>query len=160
MAKYNWNKLKIAFINGKYKTLKEFALLKKIPYKTLQQSAVGWVKEKQEKDRENIGKIGEEIRKRQTEAEITRILSRNERVLDAQDKLLEVYEQLSVEDIIEWAKKSPKAFVSLTAGLVNLQKVHRVAEGLDRENAGEGDGEAHKVIFEIVGAGGNGDEQN
>ena len=31
---------------------------------------------------------------------------------------------------------------------------------LDKENAGESEGEAHKVIFEIVGAGGNGDEQN
>lgn len=135
MAKYNWNKLKIAFINGDYKNLKDFSERKKIPYKTLQESAVGWTKEKREKDREKEGKIIEAVQKERVEKEISRYLSRNDRVLDAQDKLLEVYESLGVQEIVELAKKSPKAFVSLTAGLVNIQKVHRIAEGLDKENA-------------------------
>ena len=137
MAKHNWSKLKIAFINGNYKSLKDFAQKKNIPYKTLQQSAVGWVKEKQEKDREKTKKIQEEVYARQTEREISLILSRNDRVLNAEDKLLEVYESLSAKEIINLAKKTPKAFVSLTAGLVNLQKIHRVAEGLDKAGYGE-----------------------
>ena len=153
MAKYYWNKLKDQFMNGNYKNLKEFAQKKNIPYKTLQQSAVGWVKEKQEKDREKTEKIQEEVHARQTEQEINRILSRNEKVLNAEDKLLEVYEKLSADDIIQWAKKSPKAFVSLTSGLVNLQKIHRVAEGLDKADNKDGVDDAHKVVFEIVGLG-------
>ena len=52
MAKHNWSKLKIAFINGNYKSLKDFAEKRNISYKTLQQKAVGWVKEKQERERE------------------------------------------------------------------------------------------------------------
>lgn len=137
MAKYDWNRLKVAFINGNYKSLKDFAEKKRIPYKTIQQSAVGWVKEKQERDREKAKKIQEEVHVRQTEREISRILSRNDRVLNAEDKLLEVYESLSAKEIVELAKKTPKAFVSLTAGLVNLQKIHRVAEGLDKAGYGE-----------------------
>lgn len=137
MAKYNWNRLKIAFINGNYKSLKDFAEKKNISYKTLQERAVGWVKEKQGKEREKAAKIQEEVYARQTEQEIDRILSRNDRVLEAEDKLLEIYEKLTVQDIIELARKSPKAFVSLTAGLVNLQKIHRVAEGLDKVGNGE-----------------------
>jgi len=152
MAKYNWNKLKIAFINGDYKNLKDFSEKKKIPYKTLQESAVGWTREKKEKDRENIGEIENAVRERKIEREITRILSRNDRVLEAHDKLLEVYERLGVEDIIELAKKQPKAFVSLTSGLVNIQKVHRLAEGLDKTQGEYSNAEWHKVIFEIVGA--------
>lgn len=150
MAKYDWNRLKIAFINGKYKSLKDFAQKKNISYKTLQQSAVGWVKEKQEKDREKAEKIQEEVHARQTESEIIRILSRNDRILNAEDKLLEVYESLSAKDIIEWAKKSPKAFVSLTAGLVNLQKIHRVAEGLDKAGNGEDAGLALDKLCKAI----------
>lgn len=146
MAKYNWNKLKIAFINGDYKNLKDFSEKKKIPYKTLQESAVGWTREKKEKDRENIGKIENAVRERNIEREITRILSRNDRVLEAHDKLLEVYERLGVEDIIELAKEQPKAFVSLTSGLVNIQKVHRLAEGLDKENGGDGESNERPVV--------------
>ena len=146
MAKYNWNKLKIAFINGDYKNLREFSERKKIPYKTLQDSAVGWTKEKREKDREKEGKIIEAVQKERVEKEISRYLSRNDRVLDAQDKLLEVYESLGVQEIVELAKKSPKAFVSLTAGLVNIQKVHRIAEGLDKENAGNEEGKSRPVV--------------
>ena len=148
MAKYNWNKLKIAFINGNYKSLKDFAEKKNISYKTLQQSAVGWVKEKQEKERKKTEKIQEEVYARQTEQEISRILSRNDRVLEAEDKLLEVYEKLSVNEIIKWAKKSPKALTSLTAGLVNLQKIHRIAEDLDKADGVE---DTRQVVFKIVG---------
>ncbi len=137
MAKHNWSKLKIAFINGNYKSLKDFAEKRNISYKTLQQRAVGWVKEKQEREREKIKKIQEEVCERQVEREIARILSRNDRVLSAEDKMLEVYESLDTKEIIELAKKKPKAFVSLTAGLVNLQKIHRIAEGLDKAGYGE-----------------------
>ena len=152
MAKYNWSKLKIAFINGNYKSLKDFAEKKNISYKTLQQKAIGWVKEKQQKEREKVEKIQEEVYARQTEQEISRILSRNDRVLDAEDKLLEVYEKLTAQDIIEWARKSPKAFVSLTAGLVNLQKIHRVAEGLDKAGNGEdANGALEKLCKAIEG---------
>ena len=150
MAKYNWNRLKIAFVNGNYKSLKEFAEKKNISYKTLQQSAVGWVKEKQEKEREKAEKIQAEVHARQTEMEISRILSRNDRVLNAEDKLLEVYESLSPKDIIEWAKKSPKAFVSLTAGLVNLQKIHRIAEGLDKAGYGDDANTALDKLCEAI----------
>lgn len=132
MAKYNWNRLRLSYINGNYKSLKEFADRKKIPYKTLQASAVGWTSEKREKDREKFGKIEQEVRERQISDAISREISRNQRVLDATDKLLDVYDRLSDEDIMQLARKAPKAFVSLTAGLVNVQRVHRTAEGLDK----------------------------
>ena len=60
--------------------------------------------------------------------------------------MLEVYERLGVEDIIELAKKQPKAFVSLTSGLVNIQKVHRLAEGLDKENGGDRENNERPVV--------------
>ena len=76
MAKHNWSKLKIAFINGNYKSLKDFAEKRNISYKTLQQKAVGWVKEKQEREREKTKKIQEEVCERQVEREIARIFEK------------------------------------------------------------------------------------
>ena len=133
MAKYNWSELKIAFLNGNYKSLKDFAEERNIPYRTLRKSAVGWGKEKREKTR-NIQK---EVFVSQIEKGSSYSISRNERILNAQDKLLEFYENISPKDIIEWAKDSPKVFVSLTAGLINLQKIHRLAEGLDKASSVE-----------------------
>lgn len=150
MAKHNWNKLKIAFINGEYNSLKEFAQKQNMSYKTLRGAAVGWIKEKREFEKERTKKIQEEVFVRQAERDIAVILSRNDKVLHVEDKLLAVYEGLSVEDIIECVKKSPKDFVSLIAGLVNLQKIHRLAEGLDKAGRSNDTGTALEKLCNAI----------
>ena len=42
--KHNWAKLKAAFLKGKYKSLKEFADYKKIPYRTVVVKGSSWLK--------------------------------------------------------------------------------------------------------------------
>lgn len=136
--RYNWTKLKIQFINGDYKNLREFAERKKIPYKTMLNAAKGWASEKREKDGQKVVKIGEKIQSAKIDEAVTQILSRNQQIQGVTDKLLRALSDMPEEDVAKLLKDSPKAFLSLTSGLVNIQKVHRIADGLDKDPEGTG----------------------
>lgn len=139
--RYNWTKLKIQFINGDYKNLREFAERKKIPYKTMLNAAKGWAAEKREKDSQKVVKIGEKIQSAKIDEAVTQILSRNQQIQGVTDKLLRALSDMPEEDVAKLLKDSPKAFLSLTSGLVNIQKVHRIADGLDKDSDPDGNDE-------------------
>ena len=43
VMKYNWKELKTEYLKGKFKSLKEFAEAKKIPYQTVRENATNWI---------------------------------------------------------------------------------------------------------------------
>lgn len=146
--KYNWSSLKNSFINGNYKNLKEFSEAKKIPYKTLVERARGWIEEKKEKDREKTEKIGQRLFERAVSREIEREFSRNTEILTVNDRLITVLKNIPLDKLERMAIEAPRSFSSLTNALINLQKVHRTAEGLDSGNNADKD-ELPKIVFEI-----------
>lgn len=146
--KYNWSSLKNSFINGNYKNLKEFSEAKKIPYKTLVERARGWLEEKKEKDREKTEQIGQRLFERAVSREIEREFSRNTEILSVHDNLITVLKEIPLERLQKMAIEAPRSFSSLTNALINLQKIHRTAEGLDSGNNADKD-ELPKIVFEI-----------
>lgn len=148
MAKYNWNSLKNSFIHGDYKNLKDFSKAKKIPYKTLIERARGWLEEKQIKDREKTEQIGQRLFERAVSREIEREFSRNTEILTVNDRLITVLKNIPPDKLERMAIEAPRSFSSLTNALINLQKVHRTAEGLDSGNNADKD-ELPKIVFEI-----------
>lgn len=148
--KYNWSSLRNSFINGDYKNLKDFSKAKKIPYKTLVERARGWLEEKQAKDREKTEQIGQRLFERAISREIEREFSRNTEILTVHDNLITVLKNIPPEKLERMAIEAPRSFSSLTNALINLQKVHRTAEGLDSGEANKAD-EQREVIFRIVG---------
>ena len=40
--KHNWAKLKAAYLKGKYKSLKDFAIAKNVPYRTVRKMGTNW----------------------------------------------------------------------------------------------------------------------
>lgn len=148
--KYNWNSLKNSFIHGDYKNLKDFSKAKKIPYKTLIERARGWLEEKQIKDREKTEQIGQRLFERAVSREIEREFNRNTEILSVHDTLITVLKNIPLETLSRMAIEAPRSFSSLTNALMNLQKIHRTAEGLDSGEASKAD-EQREVIFRIVG---------
>lgn len=148
MAKYNWNSLKNSFIHGDYKNLKDFSKAKKIPYKTLIERARGWLEEKQLKDREKTEQIGQRLLEKAINREIEREFSRNTEILSVHDTLISVLKEIPPETLSRMAIEAPRSFSSLTNALMNLQKIHRTAEGLDSGNNADKD-ELPKIVFEI-----------
>lgn len=146
--KYNWTHLKNAFIHGTYRSLKEFGEAKKIPYKTLLGRARGWIEEKQEKDREKNSEISKRLLEKTINREIEREFDRNTDILTAHDRMLMVVNEIPIDKLQRMAIEAPRSFSSLAAALATLQKVHRIAEGLDLPQAnGEGKAEEITVIF-------------
>lgn len=148
MAKYNWNSLKNSFIHGDYKNLKDFSKAKKIPYKTLIERARGWLEEKQIKDREKTEQIGQRLFERAVSREIEREFNRNTEILSVHDTLISVLKEIPPDKLQRMAIEAPRSFSSLTNALINLQKVHRTAEGLDGGNNADKE-ELPKIVFEI-----------
>lgn len=148
MAKYNWNSLKNSFIHGDYKNLKDFSKAKKIPYKTLIERARGWLEEKQIKDREKTEQIGQRLFERAVSREIEREFSRNTEILTVHDNLIAVLKNIPPDKLERMAIEAPRSFSSLTNALMNLQKIHRTAEGLDVGSGADKD-DVPKIVFEI-----------
>ena len=148
MAKYNWTYLKNSFLNGDWRGLKDFAEAKKIPYKTLTARARGWLEEKQERERKKSEEMGQRMLERAINREIEREFSRNSEVLEVHDNLITALKNLSPEKLQKMAIEAPRSFSSLTNALINLQKVHRTAEGLDN-GKGIDQEELPKIVFEI-----------
>lgn len=149
MAKYNWTYLKNSFLNGDWRGLKDFAEAKKIPYKTLTARARGWLEEKQERERKKSEEMGQRMLERAISREIEREFSRNSEVLEVHDNLITALRNLSPEKLQRMAIEAPRSFSSLTNALMNLQKIHRVAEGLDLPQANGDKDDLPKIVFEI-----------
>lgn len=97
--KCDWESLRIDFITGDYKSLKDFADSKGIPYKShFRERASGWIDEKQTKDRQTADKIiSETIQK--TAAKASDEFS--DFAVETARTLLEVYEEnLSAERLL------------------------------------------------------------
>lgn len=143
--KYNWSSLKNSFINGNYKNLKEFSEAKKIPYKTLVERARGWLEEKKEKDREKTEQIGQRL----FERAINREIDRNTEILSVHDNLITVLKEIPLDRLQKIAIEAPRSFSSIATALLTLQKVHRIAEGLDLPQANGDKDDVPKIVFEI-----------
>ena len=158
--KYNWSSLKNSFINGNYKNLKEFSEAKKIPYKTLVERARGWLEEKKEKDREKTEQIGQRLFERAINREIEREIDRNTEILSVHDNLITVLKEIPLERLQKIAIEAPRSFSSIATALLTLQKVHRIAEGLDLPQASGDKDDVPKIVFEIKDTSIKRDEKN
>lgn len=133
MAKYDWEKLKRKFITTSPKcTLKQFAIDNGIPYRTLRERAVGWVKERRARHQQKTGEIIDKTIDRQIESEV----EMNLKHYDAGTKLLDLIDKAcKVKEIA----CMPKAISSLATALEKAQKVQRIASGRDKEGDGKAD---------------------
>lgn len=149
MAKYDWDKLKQKFITSpKKQSLKQFAIANNIPYGLLRQNSVGWLNEKRTKDEQKTNKIIDKTIERQIESDV----EMNLRHYTLGSKLLDVVEK-SVE--LKELFVSPKSINSLAKTIETLQKVQRIASGVDSDNSNKGD-----VIKDFVEAVTNGTNED
>lgn len=132
MAKYDWIKLRQKYITGEYKSLKDFAERENVDYPTLRNNANGWKKERVTKQIQKTNKIIEKTLNKQAEKES----ALNVQVLSVAEKFIKVLGRFTVEELSELTMADSRDFVNLTGALSNLQKVHRISEGLDKPNAG------------------------
>lgn len=132
MAKYDWIKLRQKYITGDYKSLKDFAERENVDYPTLRNNANGWKKERVTKQKQKTDKIIEKTINKQAEKES----ALNVQVLSVAEKFIKVLGRFTVEELSELTMADTRDFVNLTGALSNLQKIHRISEGLDKPNAG------------------------
>lgn len=147
MAKYDWDALKRKFITSGKCTLKQFAINNNIPYGLLRDNAKGWIKEKQTKSRQKTDKIIDETINKQIESEV----EMNMRHYNLGGRLLDVISKtINLEELFE----SPKSINSIAKSLETIQKVQRIASGLEKgDNGAKGD-----VIKDFMEAVINGNE--
>lgn len=147
MAKYDWDALKRKFITSGKCTLKQFAIDNNIPYGLLRDNAKGWIKEKQTKSRQKTDKIIDETINKQIESEV----AMNMRHYNLGGRLLDVISKtINLEELFE----SPKSINSIAKSLETIQKVQRIASGLEKgDNGAKGD-----VIKDFMEAVINGNE--
>lgn len=147
MAKYDWDALKRKFITSGKCTLKQFAIDNNIPYGLLRDNAKGWIKEKQTKSRQKTDKIIDETINKQIESEV----AMNMRHYNLGGRLLDVISKtINLEELFE----SPKSINSIAKSLETIQKVQRIASGLEKGDNGAKD----DVIKDFMEAVINGNE--
>lgn len=132
MAKYDWIKLRQKYITGDYKSLKDFAERENVDYPTLRNNANGWKKERVTKQIQKTNIIIEKTLNKQAEKES----DLNMQVLGVAEKFIKALGKWTIEELSELTRADTRDFVDLTGALANLQKIHRISEGLDKTNAG------------------------
>ena len=148
MAKYDWEKLRRKFVTSSAKTsLKQFAVDNNIPYGLLRDNAKGWLKEKQTKQRQKTDKIINNTIDRQIESEV----EMNLKHYNIATTLLSVLEKSAK---IDEMYTSPKSINSLAKSLETIQKVQRIASGVEKDT-GKGD-----IINDFMEAVINGNNEN
>lgn len=113
-------------------TLKQFAIDNGIPYRTIRERAVGWTKERQARHQQKTSKIIDETISKQIDSEV----EMNLRHYDIARKLLDVVEKsVSLNELMV----SPKSINSLAKSIETIQKVQRIASGLEKSDTAKGD---------------------
>lgn len=149
MAKYDWDKLKQKFITSpKKQSLKQFAIANNIPYGLLRQSSSGWLDERRTKHEQKTNKVIDKTIDRQIESDV----EMNLRHYNLGSKLLSIVEKsVEMKDLLY----SPKSINSLAKTIETLQKVQRIASGVDSDSSNKGD-----VIKDFVEAVTNGTNED
>ncbi len=132
MAKYDWEKLRQKFVTtGAKCSLKQFAIDNKVPYGLLRQNAKGWTTQKRTKTEQKTNKVIEKTIDRQIDSEV----EMNLRHYEISRKLLDSVEKSAGTKELYLM---PKSINSLAKSLETLQKVQRIASGLDKsDNKGD-----------------------
>jgi tRNA A37 N6-isopentenylltransferase MiaA len=167
--KYDWDKIKVKYLSGSYKNLRDFAEKEKINYDVLRRKASKWQVEKSQANHTKVTKIVTKTIEKIAEKEAdrnARFLSMSDLAADAIEEYLKQkhykkhvvkYKYYDCEgkpdseqlEAVELDVADTKALSNIVSSLDKIQKGQRLALGLDKKDDDKDKGGQIIVVHNI-----------